>query len=87
MQILGRLRADGLGDASAHCVVAEGSVHRPAHPGQPVARIVPARKPVDMEARRAGLEELRRTAPPYDPAAPSAGRSQDYLYDEVGAPK
>ena len=55
--------------------------------GAPAARIVPARKPVDMEARRAGLEELRRTAPPRDPDAPSAARSQDYLYDEIGAPK
>lgn len=55
--------------------------------GAPAARIVPAHKPVDREARRAGLLALLGSAPRLEPGEPDAARSQDYLYDEFGAPK
>ena len=54
--------------------------------GHPVVRLVPVKKPVDREARRALLEELRRASVKAAPG-PSAARSQDFLYYEDGLPK
>ena len=54
--------------------------------GHPAVRLVPVKKPVDREARRALLEELR-SASVKATSGPSAARSQDFLYDEDGLPK
>jgi prevent-host-death family protein len=54
--------------------------------GHPAVRLVPVRKPVDRQARRALLEELRMASAKATPG-PCAARSQDFLYDEDGLPK
>ena len=54
--------------------------------GHPAVRLVPVKKPVDRETRRALLEELRAASVNATPS-PSAARSQDFLYDEDGLPR
>ncbi|UVC07898.1 type II toxin-antitoxin system prevent-host-death family antitoxin [Rhizobium sp. TH2] len=57
--------------------------------GKEVARIVPSAQPKQTrEEKRALFEEIRRMAEARGPyIGPSAARSQDYLYDELGLPK
>jgi prevent-host-death family protein len=55
--------------------------------GHPAVRLVPVKKPVDRETRRALLEGLQRAAAEKVTPGPSAARSQDFLYDEDGLPK
>ncbi|QIJ74321.1 type II toxin-antitoxin system prevent-host-death family antitoxin [Methylobacterium sp. NI91] len=54
--------------------------------GQPVARIEPIRPAPDRRARRAVLDEVRRSAAVAALAGPDAARSQDFLYGEDGLP-
>jgi len=54
--------------------------------GHPAVRLVPVKKRLDREARRALLEELRKASVNATPG-PSAARSQDFLYDEDGLPR
>jgi len=54
--------------------------------GQVVARIQPVRPTGKVGERRAFLESLRAMAPPKIDGAPTAARSQDFLYDEDGLP-
>jgi prevent-host-death family protein len=55
--------------------------------GQSVARLVPeARKPTSAE-RRAIIAEIMASAAGRASPGPSAARSQDFLYDELGLPK
>ena len=57
--------------------------------GREIARIIPSvTRKQTREEKRALFDEIRRMAearPPY--TGPSAARSQDYLYDELGLPK
>jgi prevent-host-death family protein len=55
--------------------------------GHPAVRLVPVKKAVDREARRALLEELQRAAANKVTPGPSAALSQDFLYDEDGLPR
>jgi prevent-host-death family protein len=55
--------------------------------GHPAVRLVPVKKAVDRETRRALIEELQRAAAEKVTPGPSAARSQDFLYDENGLPK
>ena len=55
--------------------------------GHPAVRLVPVKKRLDREARRALLEELQRAAAEKATPGPCAARSQDFLYDEDGLPK
>lgn len=52
--------------------------------GRPVARLQPLHPARREPDRRAFLEALRRDAPPRIEGAPTAARSQDFLYDEDG---
>jgi prevent-host-death family protein len=52
--------------------------------GHDAVRLVPVKKKLDREARRALLEKLQTANPT---PGPSAARSQDFLYDEYGLPK
>jgi prevent-host-death family protein len=54
--------------------------------GQPAVRLAPVRRVVDMEARRALLERVRRGGETALPG-PSAARSQDFLYGDDGMPE
>lgn len=54
--------------------------------GRPVVRLAPVKAPVDREARRRLLEELRTGGGKASPG-PCAARSQDFLYDEDGLPR
>ncbi|HEV2544029.1 MAG TPA: type II toxin-antitoxin system prevent-host-death family antitoxin [Methylobacterium sp.] len=54
--------------------------------GQPVARIEPIQPAPDRRARRAVLDEARRSAAVTTLAGPDGGRSQDFLYGEDGLP-
>jgi prevent-host-death family protein len=53
--------------------------------GHPAVRLVPVKKALNREARRALLEELQASAKPTP--GPCAARSQDFLYDDDGLPK
>ena len=53
--------------------------------GHEAVRLVPVKKKLDREARRALLEDLRKAATEATPG-PCAARSQDFLYDEDGLP-
>jgi prevent-host-death family protein len=53
--------------------------------GQATVRLVPVRRRLSREERRALLEELRAGAANATPG-PSAARSQDFLYDDEGLP-
>jgi prevent-host-death family protein len=53
--------------------------------GHPSVRLVPVKKRLTREDRRALIEEIRASAKPSP--GPSAARSQDFLYDEDGLPK
>jgi prevent-host-death family protein len=53
--------------------------------GQPAVRLVPVKKRLTREERRALLEELRGAASSATPG-PNAARSQDFLYDDDGLP-
>jgi prevent-host-death family protein len=53
--------------------------------GHPAVRLVPVKRKLSPEARRALLEELRKGASKATPG-PCAARSQDFLYDEDGLP-
>ena len=55
--------------------------------GQPAVRLVPVRPAINIKASRAVLEDIRRAAAAkIQPGAPTAARSQDFLYDEDGLP-
>ena len=53
--------------------------------GHPAVRLVPVKKQRDRRALRALVEEIWASAKPSP--GPSAGRSQDFLYDKDGLPK
>ena len=55
--------------------------------GHAVVRLVPVKAPLDREARRALLEELRISGSAKATSGPSAARSQDFLYGDDGLPK
>lgn len=55
--------------------------------GRPVVKLVAARPEVTQKARRAVMEDVRRTGPGKVLEGPSAARSQDFLYDEFGLPR
>jgi prevent-host-death family protein len=54
---------------------------------QEVVRMVPVKKVLTREERRAILEEISLSASSKAKSGPSAARSQDFLYDELGLPK
>jgi prevent-host-death family protein len=51
--------------------------------GHAAVRLVPVKRKLSREARRALLEELQAANPT---PGPCAARSQDFLYDEDGLP-
>ena len=55
--------------------------------GQPAARLVAVKAPVDRAARRKLMEEVSRAGAAKIAPGPSAARSQDFLYDEDGLPR
>jgi len=55
--------------------------------GQPAVRLVPVKKRLTREERRALLDELQRATAGKVTPGPSAARSQDFLYDEDGLPR
>ncbi|SNS69042.1 prevent-host-death family protein [Sphingomonas laterariae] len=55
--------------------------------GQATVRLVPIRHIRDGKARRALLEEVRRTGSAKAAAGPNAARSQDFLYGDDGLPE
>jgi prevent-host-death family protein len=55
--------------------------------GQPVARLVPVKAPVEPEARAKLLEAARAAGTAKAGAGKTAARSQDFLYDADGLPK
>jgi prevent-host-death family protein len=55
--------------------------------GHAAVRLVPVKRKLDREARRALLEELQRATAGKVSPGPSAARSQDFLYDEDGLPR
>jgi prevent-host-death family protein len=55
--------------------------------GQAAVKLVPVRKKLDRQARRAILEEIRKSGRAKSKRGPSAARSQDFLYDKYGLPK
>ena len=55
--------------------------------GHAAVRLVPVKRRLDREARRALLEELQRATAGKVSPGPSAARSQDFLYDEDGLPR
>jgi prevent-host-death family protein len=55
--------------------------------GHAAVRLVPVKRKLDREARRALLEELQRVTAGKVSPGPSAARSQDFLYDEDGLPR
>jgi prevent-host-death family protein len=54
--------------------------------GETVARLVPVKRELSREERRAALDRIREMAPHRKPGAPTADRSHDDLYDENGLP-
>lgn len=54
--------------------------------GHPAARLVPVKRKLDREAKKALLESIRESAAGKAMKSPSAARSQDFLYDENGLP-
>lgn len=55
--------------------------------GKVVARIEPAKPPVDKARRAAVLDRIGEAARRTRTPGPGAARSQDFLYDENGLPK
>jgi prevent-host-death family protein len=55
--------------------------------GHLLVRLVPIRTVPDRKARRALLEEARGSALSASAQAPSAARSQDFLYGDDGLPE
>jgi len=55
--------------------------------GHPAVRLVPIRKPLDRNARRKFLEEMRKAGAAKATPGPNAARSQDFLYGEDGLPR
>jgi prevent-host-death family protein len=55
--------------------------------GHAAVRLVPVKRKLDRDARRALLEELQRATAGKVSPGPSAARSQDFLYDEDGLPR
>jgi prevent-host-death family protein len=55
--------------------------------GQPAVKLVPIKPKITAEARRSLMEDIRKSGPGKALVGPSAARSQDFLYDEVGMPK
>jgi prevent-host-death family protein len=55
--------------------------------GQPAVKLVAVRPKVTAAARRAIMEEVRKSSRHKALEGPSAARSQDFLYDEVGLPE
>jgi prevent-host-death family protein len=53
--------------------------------GNPAVRLVPIKKKLTPDERRAIIDRIVASANPTP--GPSAARSQDYLYDENGLPK
>jgi len=53
--------------------------------GHPAVRLVPVKRKLDRETRKALLEALQASTRPAP--GPSAARSQDFLYDEDGLPR
>ncbi len=54
--------------------------------GLAAVRLVPVRKPIDLEARRRILEEIAESGARHATPGPDAAHSQDFLYDETGLP-
>lgn len=54
--------------------------------GQEAVRLVPVRKPLTREEKRAILEAARAEGSRRVTPGPSAARSQDFLYDDEGLP-
>jgi prevent-host-death family protein len=55
--------------------------------GHPTVRLAPVRTAPDAAAKRAVLDEVRRSALQKARQGESAARSQDFLYDEQGLPE
>jgi prevent-host-death family protein len=55
--------------------------------GQAVVRLVPVRRIVDANSRRALLEAVRVAGAAKASAGPTAARSQDFLYGDDGLPE
>ena len=53
--------------------------------GDPVVRLVPAKRPRGPKALRALIEQIQASAKPTP--GPCAARSQDFLYDDDGLPR
>ncbi len=54
--------------------------------GRAAVRLVPMEPKRDVADRRALMEAVQRSAASHRTAGPSAARSQDDLYDELGLP-
>jgi prevent-host-death family protein len=55
--------------------------------GHPAVRLVPIKPVANVEGRRALIKAARAGAAAKVTNGPSAGRSQDFLYDESGLPE
>jgi prevent-host-death family protein len=55
--------------------------------GHPAVRLAPVRRLVDIEARRALIERVRKAGGAKASPGPSAARSQDFLYGDDGMPE
>ena len=55
--------------------------------GHPAVRLVPAWQKPTPEERRARIDAIVKRAAAKATPGPSAARSQDFLYDELGLPK
>lgn len=54
--------------------------------GQPVARVIAERRPVDVERRRVAIARIQESARKKVRPGPSAARAADYLYGDDGLP-
>lgn len=55
--------------------------------GRTTVKLVPVRRPPDVDARRAVIAAMQAAAADKRIAGASAARSQDFLYDDDGLPK
>ena len=55
--------------------------------GHPAVRLVPVRARLEGQSRRELLERVRASGSAKASPGPGAAESQDFLYDETGAPK
>lgn len=55
--------------------------------GRPAVRLEPVAAVPDRAARRALLDDVRRTGRTLAEPGPDAARSQDHLYDDDGMPR